>query len=779
MDKKTKQFVSPPCPDKCGGRERVFKTLYDLGVWLFSKQHKGFTVFFHNLSYDGQFLLQYLLSQSIRPSFIIYRGSKIQMFNVGELNIRVLDSFNFLPMALSKLPKAFQLESLKKGYFPHFFTSLTNMNYVGPYPPVETYGPDAMTVEGRKEFHAWYDSKIDSKAVFDFQREILEYCRSDVDILRRACLKFKNLLWEATNGDDGDGVDAFGSCTIASLCMDVFKTKFLPEEWKVFVEVNGDEQWLPERRLDGKSTVYYQGQWIPKRDLGLIIKQELFVSSPIARPPPHGYHSRLNYSKKSIAWLEWICHSARIEGKHLEIRHALTARGEYHVPGTRYFVDGYTPPCPENPSGVVYEFHGCRYHGCPICYKNGKEFINPNTNQTALELFTLTQMKERRLRELGLKVVVIWEHEFDAMTQSNDRLKAFLNQLDLEDRLDPRDSLMGGRTNGCVLYKRAVKATKIHYVDFTSLYPFVNKTCRYPVGHPEIVTRDFADLSSYFGLAKVKVIPPRGLFHPVLGYRTGGKLTFSLCRTCVECQQQESCTCTESQRSWIGTYCTPELEKAIEKGYQISKIYEVYHWHETMQYDPKTQTGGLFASYINLFLKIKQEASGRPSWVESDDDLKRYVESYEQREGIVLNPEKIEHNAGLRSLAKLLLNSFWGKFGQRQNLTKTQFVHDSQAHVLYQQMVNPAVEIVDFQIVNEENLMLSTKRLSEELCLPGHTNLFLASFTTCWARLKLYELLDQLQSRVLYWDTDSVIFTSKEGDLDPPSAIFWVNSQMN
>lgn len=191
-----------------------------------------------------------------------------------------------------------------------------------------------------------------------------------------------------------------------------------------------------------------------------------------------------------------------------------------------------------------------------------------------------------------------------------------------------------------------------------------------------------------------------------------------------------------------------------------------------MQYDPKTQTGGLFASYINLFLKIKQEASGRPSWVESDDDLKRYMESYEQREGIVLNPEKIEHNAGLRSLAKLLLNSFWGKFGQRQNLTKTQFVHDSQAHVLYQQMVNPAVEIVDFQIVNEENLMLSTKRLSEELCLPGHTNLFLASFTTCWARLKLYELLDQLQSRVLYWDTDSVIFTSKEGDWIPPRRRF-------
>lgn len=229
---------------------------------------------------------------------------------------------------------------------------------------------------------------------------------------------------------------------------------------------------------------------------------------------------------------------------------------------------------------------------------------------------------------------------------------------------------MGGRTNGCTLYKKATKGMMIHYVDFKSLYPFVNKTCQYPVGHSEIITRDFSDLSSYFGLAKVKTLPPRGLFHPVLGYRTGGRLTFPLCRTCVENQHQSPCTCSDDQRALTGTFCTPELIKAIEKGYRVLKIYEVYHWKETSQYDPETQTGGLFASYINLFLKIKQEASGRPSWVKSDEDLRRYVEKYEQREGIKLDSSKVEHNAGLRSLAKLLLNSFWGKFGQRQNQTK-------------------------------------------------------------------------------------------------------------
>lgn len=197
IDKKTKKYLKPPCTNTCGRRERVFETLHDLGIWMFSDTHKGFTVFFHNLSYDGCFLIQYLISQTIRPSFVIYRGSKIQMFNVGQLNIRVLDSFNFLPMALGKLPKAFQLDSLKKGYFPHFFTSVANLTYVGSYPPAETYGPDGMTVEGRKEFYRWYDNQVASGAVFDFRKEMLEYCRSDVDILRRACLKFKNLLWDA------------------------------------------------------------------------------------------------------------------------------------------------------------------------------------------------------------------------------------------------------------------------------------------------------------------------------------------------------------------------------------------------------------------------------------------------------------------------------------------------------------------------------------------------------------------------------------------------------
>ena len=47
-------------------------------------------------------------------------------------------------------------------------------------------------------------------------------------------------------------------------------------------------------------------------------------------------------------------------------------------------------------------------------------------------------------------------------------------------------------------------------------------------------------------------------------------------------------------------------------------------------------------------------------------------------------------------------------------------------------------------------------------------NIVIAAFTTAYARLKLYDLLDLLQERVLYYDTDSVIYVHEPGKPDPP-----------
>ena len=108
----------------------------------------------------------------------------------------------------------------------------------------------------------------------------------------------------------------------------------------------------------------------------------------------------------------------------------------------------------------------------------------------------------------------MWEYEFRETYPNDPELRHYLQNLDITDRLDPRESFFAGRTNASQLYYRTKEDEKIEYLDFTSLYPWVNKTCQYPVGDLEVITSDFKDLAQYFGIAKVRILPPRRLITP-------------------------------------------------------------------------------------------------------------------------------------------------------------------------------------------------------------------------------------------------------------------------
>ena len=96
------------------------------------------------------------------------------------------------------------------------------------------------------------------------------------------------------------------------------------------------------------------------------------------------------------------------------------------------------------------------------------------------------------------------------------------------------------------------------FSDVTSLYPWCQKYQQYAMGHPEIITDNFdRDFSKYYGLAVVTVLPPRGLYHPVLPYRnSNGKLLFALCKTCADSglviAGNKRCKCGPSQREITG-----------------------------------------------------------------------------------------------------------------------------------------------------------------------------------------------------------------------------------
>ena len=126
-----------------------------------------------------------------------------------------------------------------------------------------------------------------------------------------------------------------------------------------------------------------------------------------------------------------------------------------------------------------------------------------------------------------------------------------------------------------------------------------------------MVNPENEDIHSYFGIAKVKILAAAKLYHPILPKMINNKLMFPPCGKCVEQQMEkpwlkrtEICSHTEDERCMIGTWCTPELQKAGEFGYQVKKIYEVWHFPEDQLRE------GLFAEYVNKWLKSKQEATG-------------------------------------------------------------------------------------------------------------------------------------------------------------------------
>ena len=215
-----------------------------------------------------------------------------------------------------------------------------------------------------------------------------------------------------------------------------------------------------------------------------------------------------------------------------------------------------------------------------------------------------------------------------------------------------------------------------------------------------------------------------------------------------------------------GSWVTEEVYKALELGYKIVKIFEVWHYEEMAMYDPTTKTGGLFVEYINTFLRLKQQADGWPSWVKTEEDQTKYVQNYYDHEGIHLEKDRIKKNPSLRALAKLMLNSFWGKFGQRNNMVKT--VYFTEPEPFCELVFDPIKIIHGINYVNDNMVAVSYSIDDEYAEVMGNTNPVIAAYTTTHARLKLYSYIEKLQDRVMYFDTDSIIYlSSKPGVYEP------------
>ena len=76
------------------------------------------------------------------------------------------------------------------------------------------------------------------------------------------------------------GTDPFQLITLASVCMNIFKRKFLPKNWEIKVKKNNEmSDWLPASLLEGKFTVDFNGTKMTDEQLqenGYLIEEKTF-----------------------------------------------------------------------------------------------------------------------------------------------------------------------------------------------------------------------------------------------------------------------------------------------------------------------------------------------------------------------------------------------------------------------------------------------------------------------------------------------------------------------
>jgi hypothetical protein len=350
------------------------------------------------------------------------------------------------------------------------------------------------------------------------------------------------------------------------------------------------------------------------------------------------------------------------------------------------FIDtmSYTPMSVEK-LGVIVKIEKLKkpetFTKLPKTKKEIQYNIDYNINDSLISK-TFIEFLFKGLGELGASI---------KLTIGSCALSLFRNKyLDTEYFRAPKDDILkmfnayyGGRTE-CFVRGRLSDYTEMPYkmYDINSLYPFVMKN-KYP--NPNTMRHCYRNdkhyIEEYEGMSHVKIYCPY-MKYPLLPMRTKDKLLFPV-------------------GEWSGWYCHNELREAVKLGYVIKKVKETYYFKETCE---------PFSEYVDALYK------------------KRF--------------EYKEQNSEMETITKLLLNSLYGKFGQK-------FI--DKENVVSSLIFNPNdTKIKSYEIYNDNFVRVKEDREPSVFCMP-----MWAAYVTAYARIEIYKYIKE--HNPLYVDTDSII----------------------
>lgn len=685
-----------------------------------SDKYKNCIFIAHNGgSYDVQFMLRILERKEIKHSFIPSPTSQhkfIQMLIThNDLNISFIDFMRFIPGSLKNIAESFQIK-VAKGDFPHVFNNGENENYIGRIPPLESENDwwslkYARNEKDLKKFKNWYAEQTEiyctcdnecicNKMKWNFQTELKKYCLLDVVVLAEIVKAYR-----------------YG-----------FMNFEINEE-----KIMGWE--IP--RIDP-----LQFLTLPQLALNILIGGYSNMNNE--KYDFNGIYTLTRRQRggkcdEAIMWL----YELQKETPH-KIFYLGNSNKEWYDFDLQMNIDGY---CME--TDTVYLYLDCCYWGCELCLQEFYEYgwKIPDRNMWANDVKNQLEYILKSLNETYTNVIVKWDHDFNE-TDVDPYIQECSNLF------EPEDCFYGGR---CEVFKPYAKAgdSELMYIDVTSLYPSCYVFEELPIGIPqhyiahniERIRLDENHPNKYFGFVKCHVIPNNKDLIGLLPKRDEetGRLFFPV-------------------YPMTGCWFTAELYLAVQKGYEITEIYEVYHW------DERNRSKEHIKPYVDYFFRMKQESEG---WVKSgassenpteEEKLEIQEKLYQQNGNIgKIRIEKVKLDCILRALAKLLLNTLWGKWAQKAAKRLQHTIYGSQQ--LLDLLNNPKVETKSCQFRETSLSIFNASYKIKDEFLPSvkHGNLFIAAAVTATARCRLHKKMIELgEENIIYCDTDSLVLKYKE-----------------
>ena len=286
-----------------------------------------------------------------------------------------------------------------------------------------------------------------------------------------------------------------------------------------------------------------------------------------------------------------------------------------------------------------------------------------------------------------------------------------LYQLSAEIEKNIRLSYTGGAVDVYIPHNRITsfvsKATalfkKLYYYDVNSLYPTIMARLPMPVGKPIAFEGDIRKIEpNAYGIFYCKITSPEFLEHPILQRKIKGLGTIAGLGT------------------WHGWIPSIEMDNAARYGYQF-EILKGYQFDKA----------NIFKDYVNKLFELRNE----------------YNKTHP-----------------MNLIAKLLMNSLYGKFGMKTERTAVEIfnLNTEAGRLAMKSLLDSAGDSVKDFIEFDNNKYLFVRNtladlLNEDSFHGSDVNIAVASTITAGARIFMSAFKNNSLYNLFYSDTDSIV----------------------